>query len=179
MGLRNTEQSYGLVSKWLHWLIALLILGLIWLGWVMVDLGYYDPWYHDALVTHRALGMAVLVLVVLKLVWKLISPNPLAQAELKSWEVVSSKCVHWFLVAMMFLIPITGYLISSSEGAAIPFFSWFDIPALFEVSEELRDLAIVIHYYTAYGVFFLVLMHAGAAIKHQFIDRHGTLKRML
>lgn len=179
MKLRNTNERYGAITKLLHWSIAMLIIGLIWLGWYMVDLTYYDKWYNASLTAHRALGMLVLLLAALKIAWIVLSRPPPFVATIKPWERVAAKATHHTLYLAMLLIPVTGYIISTSEGDAIPFFDWFEIPALFSAGERLRDLAIEIHYYAAYGVAFLVLLHAGAALKHQFLDRDGTLKRML
>ncbi len=87
--------------------------------------------------------------------------------------------MHLTLFAMMVAIPITGYGISTSAGDGITIFGWFEVPALIPESEALRDLAIELHYYLAYGTAALVLLHAMAAFKHQFIDRDGTLGRMI
>lgn len=177
--LQNSKYQYGSVTRILHWSVALLIIGLIWLGWYMVGLSYYDPWYHDSLVTHRALGMLVLLLAVIKILWTLFSMRPDLPGSLKPWERYAAHSAHITLFVMMLLIPISGYVISTSADATIPFFYWFDIPSLFRVSEQARDLAIAIHYYLAYGTIALILIHAGAALKHQFIEKDGTLKKML
>lgn len=167
------------MAKLMHWTIALLILGLTWLGWYMVGLSYYDPWSQDSLIAHRALGMVVLALVLFKVLWLMVSPTPEPLPSHKPWEQKSSRLVHWTLAVSMFVIPITGYVISTSEGAAVPMFNWFDVPALFVADESTRDLAIAIHYYVAYAIFGVAMLHTAAALKHQFIDRDGTLKRML
>jgi len=179
MLIRNTRDHYGLVSKALHWVLALLILGLVWLGWVLVDMGYYDPWYQTAITAHETLGMLVLALAALKLAWMIYARSPAVQPELRVWERSASKLVHWVLILSMFVIPVTGYLTSTSDGAAVSMFDWFEIPAVVPVSTALRDWSIDVHYYGAYGVFFLAMLHAAAALKHQFIDGHGTLRRML
>ena len=167
------------MAKLLHWIIALMILGLIWLGWWMVGLTYYDVWYNDSLTIHKSLGMFVLGLALLKLVWLVVSPTPEPLPSLKTWEQAISRVVHWTLISSMFLIPITGYFISTSEGDGISIFGWFEIPALFAISESARDLAIDIHYYASYAILAVAIVHAGAAMKHQIIEKDGTLKRML
>lgn len=78
MKLRNTEDSYGIVAKLLHWIMAALIIGLIWLGWYMMGLTYYDPFYHDSLMWHRSLGIVVLALIAIRLVWMLVDRRPRA-----------------------------------------------------------------------------------------------------
>lgn len=179
MQLINTLDNYGLVSRILHWALALLILGLVWLGWVMMDMGYYDPWYQAAITAHETLGMLVLALAAFKLVWMAWAGSPAAQPELKPWERAASGLAHWVLILMMVVIPVTGYLTSTSDGAGVMMFDWFEVPALVPVSTALRDWSIDVHYYAAYGVFYLAILHAAAALKHQFIDGHRTLRRMI
>lgn len=179
MLIRNTGDRYGLVSKALHWMLALLMLGLVWLGWVLVDMGYYDRWYYTVEAAHVSFGMLVLALAVFKLVWMLYSPAPAPQAELKPWERGAARLVHWVLFLSMFLIPVTGYLTSTSDGKGVAMFEWFEIPAVVPVSTTLRDWSVDVHFYAAYGMLVLAMLHASAALKHQLIDRHGTLKRML
>ena len=80
---------------------------------------------------------------------------------------------------MMVLIPLTGYLVSTSEGEGIDLWGWFTVPAVVVAGEGLRDLAIETHYWCAYGTLAIAAVHAAAAVKHQFLDRDGTLRRML
>lgn len=177
--LRNSADSYGLVSKLLHWAIAVLIFTLIGLGWYMVDLTYYDRWYNRSLTWHKSLGMIVLMLGGLFVLWRLSNRSPGYPDTLPRWQQHAATATHHFLLLMMVLIPTTGYLISSSAGKAVDIFNWVAVPALFPINDEVRDLAILIHYWCAYGVGVLALGHAGAALKHQFVDRDGILRRML
>ena len=177
--IKNTLSRFGLFSKLLHWLIAVLILGLIWLGWYMVDLTYYDKWYNDSLHYHKSVGILALALALFKLGWQRYTPAPDPLADLQTWEKTGARFMHYVLWGMMLLIPVTGYLISTSAGKPIQLFNWFALPAVIDVDEELRDLAIAVHYYLAYATLFLVLGHAGAALKHHFINKDDTLKRML
>ncbi|WP_282607462.1 cytochrome b [Pelagibius sp. Alg239-R121] len=177
--LSNTANGYGLVSKLLHWLIACCIIGLIGLGWWMVGLSYYDTWYHRGLELHRAIGIVVLLMATVFVVWKILSPSPGLQNELKPWEKLGARVAHILLLAAMFVIPLSGYVISTSSESGFTFFDLFEIPAILPKSESSRDLAIAVHYYIAYGLVAVVAVHAGAAIKHQLIDKHGTLRRML
>ena len=87
--------------------------------------------------------------------------------------------MHRALLLMMFVIPITGYLISTSAGKPVPVFDLLEIPALVGKNTRLRDAAIAVHYYLGYGVGVMAVAHAAAAIKHQFVDRDGTLARMI
>ena len=179
MRIKNSGDGFGLATRLLHWIIALLIIGLIWLGWYMVDLTYYDRWYNSSLSWHKSLGMLVLALTLLKLGWQLYTPAPAPAGSLQPWERSAAVTMHRLLFAMMLLIPATGYLISTSDGKAVAVFGLFSFPALFDIDTVLRDLAIDLHLYLAYATAILLTAHAAAALKHQLIDRDGTLKRML
>ena len=176
---RSGKDHYGVVSSGFHWAIALAIVGLVGLGAWMVGLTYYDPWYYDSLALHKAIGIVVLALALAKFGWKLVDRNPGFGPEVKPHERAGATAMHWLLNALMVLLPVTGYLISTSEGAGIDMFGLFDVPALVDVTAGTRDLAIDIHFYVAYGGIALVGMHIIAALKHHFVDRGSTLRRML
>ncbi len=179
MRFTNSQTCYGLISKILHWLIAFLMLFLIGLGWFMVDLSYYDVRSQSTLHWHRSWGLVVIGLAVVALAWRFYSPRPLYSSTLKPWEKRSASVVHRLLFALMFLLPVTGYLISSSAGEAIPFFAGTTVPVLIDVSEVVRDWAIESHYYLAYGGFILIAIHVSAVLKHHFVDGEDTFKKML
>ena len=176
---RSGKDHYGIVSSGFHWAIALAVVGLVGLGAWMVGLTYYDPWYYDSLALHKAIGIVVLALALAKFGWKLVDRNPGFGPEVKPHERAGATAMHWLLNALMVLLPVTGYLISTSEGAGIDMFGLFDVPALVDVTAGTRDLAIDIHFYVAYGGIALVGMHIIAALKHHFVDRGSTLRRML
>lgn len=176
--LFNTHARYGLASKALHWLIAAGILGLTGLGAWMVGLGYFDSWYNRALALHRSGGMIILGLALVFAIWKIASPSPPLQAELRASERLGARTVHLLLLGAMFVVPASGYVISTSAGSGFPFLGAWEVPALLPRSEIARDLAITVHYVAAYGLLPVIAVHVGAALKHQFIDKHGTLQRM-
>jgi cytochrome b561 len=179
MQIKNSAEKFGLMTRLLHWIIGLAIIFLIWLGWYMVDLTYYDKWYNGSLTWHKSLGLIVLGLALIKIGWQIYSPTPGPAATLKPWEKTGARIMHVILTFMMVLIPATGYLISTSDGKAVDVFGWFSVPALVGKNTEVRDLAINLHFYLAYGTALLLAGHIGAALKHQFINKDGTLTRML
>lgn len=179
MKLTNTATEYGLLTRILHWCVALLMIVLIGLGWWMVSLSYYDRWYHDATQWHKALGMLVLIIASAKVLWSMLNHAVQLSANLKHWERVAARTTHVTFLLLMVLIPSTGYVVSTSAANGITIFGWFEVPAMFAISTAVRDWAITIHYWSAYGLAVLALLHAAAAIKHQLVDRDGTLRRML
>ncbi|MCY4396454.1 MAG: cytochrome b [Rhodospirillaceae bacterium] len=176
---RNGSDRYGLVSISFHWAIALAFVGLVALGVWMVGLSYYDPWYNDSLALHKAIGIVALALAAAKLGWRFADRKPGLAVDLRPHERAGATVMHWCLNALIVLVPVTGYVISTSEGAGIDMFGLFEVPAVLGKTEAFRDLAIDLHYYLAYGGIALVAVHAGAALKHHFVDRGSTLKRML
>ena len=176
---KSGRDHYGLVAIGFHWSIAIVFVGLLGLGAWMVGLTYYDPWYNRSLALHKAFGILVLVVAAAKFGWRIADRSPGYGAEVRAWERGAATAMHWLLNAAIVLLPVTGYAISTSEGAGIDLFGLFELPALFDISEGTRELAIEIHYYLAYGILALVALHAGAALKHHLVDRGSTLRRML
>lgn len=179
MAMTNTANSFGWLTRLLHWLVALHILGLIGLGYYMVDLSYYDPNYHDSLLLHKALGVSALALGAAKVLWFIINQQPAPTRQLPAWQNRLSDSVHLMLLGMMVLIPLSGYVISTSAGEGIALFGGLELPALMSISDDWRDIAIQTHELLAYGALATTGLHALAALKHQYIDRDSTLKRML
>jgi cytochrome b561 len=163
----------------LHWLVAVLIVALIPLGWYMIRLDYYDPWSHDTLEIHKALGMVVLLLAAIMVSWQIAGRGTRIAPPRKRWEALAAKITHTLLYAVMLVVPATGYIISTSAGAGISIFGLFEIPAVLPKSVPLRDAAISVHYYVAYGGVGLIALHVAGALKHHFIDKDDTLRRMV
>jgi len=176
---QDTEQRYGLVSKLLHWSAAALMLFLLWLGWYMVGLSYYDPQSKNTLYWHQLLGLWVFALAVIFIVWRIASKPPAFSLGIKSWEKFAASVAHTLLFGLMLLLPISGYLISTAEGEGIALFFGLDFPALLPVSESLRELAVDGHYLMAYGGLALIALHVLAALKHHFVSGDDTLRKML
>lgn len=175
---KNSKNNYGIVSKCLHWLIALSVFGLFGLGLWMVDLDYYHSWYVKAPDLHRSIGVLLMIFMLLRLLWLLFASKPKPLVTHKRWEVVSAKITHLLLYLLIFAIGVTGYLISTADGRAIDVFNWFSLPSSGEWVDEQEDIAGEIHELLAFSLIFLALLHALAALKHHFFDKDSTLKRM-
>jgi cytochrome b561 len=174
--LRNTSESYGWVSIILHWLMTVAIFAMFGLGLWMVELNYYDSWYHDAPYIHKSVGMLLLFTLVFRSGWRVINIRPRLLGA--AWEKFIALIVHRTHYLLLFAITITGYLIPTAEGAGIDVFGWFKVPASFLFTREQADLIGSIHLYVARAIVGLAAVHAGAALKHHFIDRDQTLLRM-
>ena len=177
--LRNSKNSYGWAARSLHWLLAVLLTGLFALGWWMLTLDYYDPWYHQGPFWHESFGIVAFLLILGRILWRRADPPPPLESTLAIWEKFVAHWTHMALYALMFIIPFSGYFIGTAKGEAIDVFGWFKIPAIITKVEHMEDIAGAIHAYLAYALAGLVVMHALAALKHHFIDRNSTLIRMV
>ncbi len=175
---------YPLVSRILHWLLAVLMIFLFGLGFYMMDLGYYDSNYTLAYRVHKEVGMIALVLGFCQLLRLVIHRSPDLLPTLRTWERISARTVHSLLFALIVLIPLSGYAIAVGAGQGVDFFGILTIPALLPealtTSEmDIEDLASRAHFYLAWVGVALVTLHVAGAIKHHFIDRDDTLRRIL
>lgn len=177
--IKDNSNHYGLLSILLHWLIALSCFGLFALGWWMVQLDYYNTWYTRAPHIHKSIGLLLLGLFILSLAWKALNPAIKPIASLTAFEQRSSKMAHWLMRLLLLFTLISGYLISTANGRGIDIFDWLTVPATLTSLPQQESLAGEIHFYLAYGLCALALLHALAALKHHFFDRDNTLRRML
>ncbi len=176
--LKDSPQGYGVVAIAIHWISALLILFLFGLGVYMVDLTYYDDWYHKGPELHVSLGLVVLLLMLLRIVWRIINPTPV-DLPAKSVQQKAAKLVKLALYIFIFVVIISGYLITTAEGQPASMFNLIKFPVLVELSASNVDLAGELHEYFAWGIIALVVIHALGAFVHHFLMRDRTLVRML
>lgn len=179
MQLRNSVRRYGAVSIALHWLVAIVVYGMFALGLWMVTLSYYDGWYHQAPELHKSIGVLLMMGLVVRLIWRHVSPPPKALASYSRLTHLAATGAHITLYALLFAIVISGYLISTADGQPISVFGLFEVPATLADAGAQADLAGTLHLWLAWSVVILSVLHALAALKHHFIDKDDTLKRML
>ncbi len=179
MQIRNSKDTYGLVAIGLHWLVALTVIGQFGLGLWMRGLGYYDTWYRLGPWWHKGIGVMLIAVVVIRLVWRFTNPRPAQLENHKPYERLAASLAHGALYLLLFAIAISGYLISTADGRGLEVFDWFEIPAIISGIHKQEDIAGAVHFYLAWSVIVLAAIHALGALKHHFIDRDRTLRRML
>ena len=178
MCLKNTAERFGFVAQGFHWVIGLLIIGMLALGFYMADLEP-GPEMLKLYGLHKSFGALVLMLVILRIIWRLMNVTPSPLAGHARWEVVLAKSVQGILYLAMLSMPLSGWLLSSSAGYPVSFFGLFDLPALVGKSKPLHDLAEEIHEITAFVLIGALTLHIAGALKHHIIDRDETIARML
>jgi len=177
--LNNTNTSYGYISILFHWLSALSIFGLFALGYYMVDLTYYHQWYKTAPALHKSIGLVFFIVMIARVIWRYLQVSPKQLDSHSMLERKAGKMIHSLLYLLIFIIMLTGYLISTADGRAIEVFELITIPAFGAIIENQEDVAGLAHKWLAYFLITLSVLHALAALKHHFIDKDNTLNRMI
>lgn len=179
MPLRNTDARWGWPSMTLHWVIALLILTLLALGFVMGELPR-SPKYFWVYDLHKSLGLTVLALMLIRLAWRLYAGAPKPEPGTPGWQNLLAHATHWAIYALALAMPISGWLYDSASGLrALKFFGLVTVPKIVAPDPGIKSTSHDIHEYGAWLLIALILMHAGAALYHHFIQRDRTLSRML
>ena len=175
--LKNTASSYGLVSRANHWISAALFIALIALGIYMHELPK-SPEKFELYDLHKSLGIGLFVLMMLRLIWLKISPNP-EQISHTKFERILGHAVKGILYLAMILLPISGWIMSNSGGHEVAFFDFFVLPQIVGENETIHQISEAIHGTAGPLMIIIVLLHIAGAFKHHFVYKDETLKRML
>lgn len=178
MNWRNTESRYGSLSIGLHWLMLLLIAA----AYACIELRGNFPKGSDireGLKTwHFMLGLSILVLVLVRLAAHFIGTVPRIEPDPPKWQSLFAKLMHIALFALMIGMPLLGWLTLSAEGNAVPFFG-LQLPSLVGESKSIAGWAKELHEAGGTVGYFLIGLHAAAALFHHYVVRDNTLRRML
>lgn len=171
---RGDRYSRGAIA--FHWVIAALVLFNLWLGLFGESL----PRDWGAMPVHKSVGITILVLSIARLGWRLTHRPPHFPDRTPGWEKALAKSVHWLFYALMIVLPLTGWLMSSSPDKPRPF-SWFylfDVPLL-PATPALAGFAHEAHELLGFTMAALVSLHIAAALRHHFLLRDRVLVRIL
>ena len=170
--------TYTKTAKSLHWLMAILLFGLLALGFYMHDLPL-SPQKLQLFSWHKWAGVTAFLLVLIRLAWRIgHRPPPLPPGMPKLMQLVA-HAGHLALYVLMLAIPLSGWLMSSAKGFQTVYFGVLPIPDLLTKNKELGDLLQTVH--MSLNLLFVVVIagHIGAALKHHFFDKDDILTRML
>lgn len=175
--IRNSKERWGQVSIVLHWLTALLVIGLAVVGLLMTELPN-SALKVQVYALHKSVGLTVLALTALRLLWRLAAGAP-DEIPAPHLQRLAAKAVHWALYALLFVLPLSGWLFNSAAGFPLKWFGMLALPKLFTgYNPELKQLAHELHETGFYLLALLLLAHAGAALYHHYLKKDDTLNRM-
>ena len=176
MGWRNTSDSFGLVTRILHWLMALAILIMLALGTRLQSLqpGLANLWLYGL---HKSTGLSLLMLVLIRLVWHRISPPPAPIGDPSALSQRLARAGHILIYLLLIAIPLSGWVASSASGIDTMFFDTWVVPPIAPVSEAWENAGWAVHGALTKLLMAVLLIHVGAALKRQ-MEGDGTLSRM-
>lgn len=172
---QQQPQGFNLLARVLHWLMAVLILAMLFIGAGMVSSYEHRLFLIDL---HRPLGLAILVLAVVRLINRLCHTPPALPASVPAWQAFAAKASHWLLYALMLALPLLGWALLSAGGYPVTVIKGWNLPAIVPASPHwyawLRDA----HGLLAWTLFATVVGHLSAALLHAWVYRDGVFSQM-
>lgn len=178
MTLKNTDERWGPVSQLLHWAIVLLILGQGTVGLLMTEMRI-SPDKIRIYALHKSFGLTILALAALRLLWRWYAGTPQPVPGTPHWQARIAALTHWSLYALLFAIPLSGWVLNSAAGFPLQWFGLFNLPAITGKDHGLHELAEDVHALLFWALVALALVHAAAAFYHHLFRHDATLARML
>lgn len=178
MPFRNTPDRFGFLARFFHWLIFLLLIGSFTLAWSMQDmpLGLLKLQMYS---WHKWVGTTVFFVVILRLGWRLINPVPETPAGTPGWQRFAAGLSHFLLYAILIVMPLTGWIMSSMKNLPLVYLGVIPIPSPFGKNEKWAETLEEVHETLALILLILIGIHVLAALYHHFLLRDNVLRRML
>jgi cytochrome b561 len=174
--MTSSGTQFTLLQRLLHWLMAAFILAMLFIGVGMVSTTM--PKYVALLVTHKTLGIAILVLALIRLGVRARYGAPLLPADLPAPMKLAAYLSHYALYALMIGMPLIGWAMVSAGAYPVLLYGNIRLPAILPQSDSLHTLLWNVHYYLAFAFFALVLLHLAAALFHALVRRDGVFESM-
>jgi len=176
MGLRNTNTEYGSLARALHWLIAIGIFWLIYLGLTQAGLER-GPEKSAIRATHASWALLVLTLMTIRIVWRFLNDTPVHPQGMPGWQKISATVVHWAIYIAVFLQLSAGAMTVATNGNGLPFFG-MRIPVPIAENHEAHEFWEEIHEFTWKPLAGLLVVHVLASLYNHFVAKNDVLRRM-
>lgn len=170
-------QRYGAVAMALHWAVAAMIVAQYFIAEAAEELPRGVEQI-EMYALHKSLGMTVLLLALVRIAWRFVQAPP-PPVPMAAWQTRASQVAHWGLYALLFALPLSGWMYSSAENFPVSVWGVVQLPDLVAPSESLADLLHEVHEVLFFVLLAVAGLHVAAALKHQFLDGDGVLLRML
>jgi cytochrome b561 len=179
MRLTNSTSHYGALPQLVHWLTALFVIA----GWLLGQFSHAlpsGPARDLGFFMHMTLGQCVIVLLVIRLIWRIANPPPPPEVTpLGQLVEAAAKLSHFALYALLVVVPCLGIIVQLKRGHDLPVLGFWEFTSPWPVDRAMAREILTVHYYLANTLLILAGIHASAALVHHWIWRDRTLKRML
>jgi cytochrome b561 len=176
---RNTAERYGVIARVLHWAIGALLLVEIAIGIVAFELLERSAQRSALIGVHKALGVTLLALVLVRIVWRALDRPPALPATMCEAERRGARAGHALLYLLMLAVPVLGWISSDLGGRAIDVFGMFSIPSVLGEHEELHEAFETGHQVAAWSLLGMIALHVAGALYNHLFRTDGVLRRML
>lgn len=175
MTTETHPKQFNLLAQLLHWTMAAAILAMLFIGVAMMTSLTWRPRLLDL---HQPLGIAILLLAIVRLGNRLRHGAPALPADIPRWQVISAKASHWVLYALMFSLPLLGWGVRSAGGWPVTMFPGVTLPPIAPTHPVWYAVLRDAHGLLAWLLFGVVLMHLSAALMHAWVRRDGVFSTM-
>ncbi|MGB3408812.1 MAG: cytochrome b/b6 domain-containing protein [Jannaschia sp.] len=170
--------SYTTGAKWIHWIMALLVLAMIPVGFLMIQSGLSRSLQNNLFIFHKNVGVLLLVLIVVRMIYRARNTPPPEPSHLPGWQITVARVNHGLLYALLLVMPLAGYVRVRAGGFPIEALDAMGFPVLIPKSEAVAAFAKSVHFYGAWAIALLAALHIAAALQHGLIKRDGVFSRM-
>jgi cytochrome b561 len=177
VGLKNTSREYGSLAKALHWLVAIGLFALIYLGLQQADMESGDERSYIRFV-HASIAAVVLLLMTIRIVWRFVNEVPAHPAGMPAWQRTVATLVHWGLYIAVFVQLIAGAIMNGTGGRGIPVFGLFTIPVPVAESRDAHEWWEEVHEFAWRPIAVLIVVHILGALYNHFVAKNDVLRRM-
>ena len=171
---KNTSTQYGLIARVLHWTSVVMLLTLIVIASQFSDKDA-GPDKLALVIQHSSIGMLFLLVMLARLTWRNLNPNPIHSYNIKAWQKLLAISLHRSIYVILISQCLLGLLILLSSGKPVHFFDWFALPPLFDKAAAFHKAVEGYHYLVSVMIYPLFAVHITAAIYHQIfglVDEH-------
>jgi len=177
----NTSSSWGSVSRWFHWILGLAIIGMLAYGWWMNHIpARADRYFYRSI--HADIGYVVLLLTVIRLIWRGVNPTPALPDDTPPWQRIVARASHVLLYLVTILVAMLGWAMSGARPVNqnyASFFGSFNVPQFTSPDKAAAGAYEDRHIFFAYVLLALIVLHVAAAAWHHFIRRDRITLRMV
>jgi len=170
--------GYTPIARFLHWLIAGLVLLMIPLGFI-IAYEWGGPAQQFLYNLHKSIGATLIPLVVIRMLYRLTHPAPPLPSDIPAIQRFAAHATHLALYVLILVQPIVGYIMTSAYPAPVPFFGLFNLPAIWPQDRALSEQLSAVHLYIGLAIAVVAAMHIGAALYHHFVRKDHILMRMV
>lgn len=175
----DSSTRYGAVTRFFHWSLTLLVIGMLVLGWVMASFPKHSPLGNELVGVHKSTGVLTLALAVLFILWRLFNRRP-SLSQLPPWQRYLAHSTHYLLYLILLAQPVAGLAMVLASGHAVSVYGLFSLDPSGSRNRSLAGGAHLLHTeIIPWLIVALVALHVAGALYHQFVRHDGILRRML